>query len=77
MKKDQVLATIDTPELDSQLEASQAQLKAIRGGSDSQRGGRGVREDDIRSLAGQPKGVVSDQEREDKKARFLRAPRPS
>ena len=28
VKKDQVLATIDTPELDAQLEAGQAQLKA-------------------------------------------------
>jgi multidrug efflux pump subunit AcrA (membrane-fusion protein) len=28
VKKDQVLATIDTPELDAQLEAAQAQLKA-------------------------------------------------
>ena len=73
VKKDQVLATIDTPELDAQLEATQAQIKASEAEVK-------VRESDV-SFAkttferwqGSPKGVVSDQEREDKKARFAAA----
>jgi RND family efflux transporter MFP subunit len=68
--KDQVLATIDTPELDAQLEAAQAQLKA----SDAE---VKVREADaefakttFERWQGSPRGVVSEQEREDKKARY-------
>ncbi len=70
VKKDQVLATIDTPELDAQLEAAQAQLKAS--GAEVT-----VKEADVEFAKttfdrwqGSPKGVVSDQEREDKKARY-------
>jgi RND family efflux transporter MFP subunit len=70
VKKDQVLATIDTPELDAQLEAAQAQLKASEAEVT-------VREADVEFAKttfdrwqGSPKGVVSDQEREDKKARY-------
>jgi RND family efflux transporter MFP subunit len=73
VKKDQVLATIDTPELDAQLEAAQAQLRA----SDAE---VKVREADVEFAkttyerwAGSPRGVVSDQEREDKKARYAMA----
>ena len=73
VKKDQVLATIDTPDLDAQLEASQAQLKASQAEVT-------VREADVDFAKttydrwqGSPKGVVSDQEREDKKARFAMA----
>ena len=73
VKKDQVLATIDTPELDAQLEAAQAQLKASEAEVK-------VREADVEFAKttyerwqGSPKGVVSDQEREDKKARYAMA----
>ncbi len=73
VKKDQVLATIDTPELDAQLEAARAQLKASEAEVT-------VRETDVdfakttyERWQGSPKGVVSDQEREDKKARFAAA----
>jgi RND family efflux transporter MFP subunit len=73
VKKDQVLAMIDTPELDAQLEASQAQLKASEAEVT-------VREADVEFAKttfdrwqGSPKGVVSDQEREDKKARYAGA----
>jgi RND family efflux transporter MFP subunit len=70
VKKDQVLATIDTPELDAQLEAAQAQLKASEAEVT-------VREADVDFAKttydrwqGSPKGVVSDQEREDKKSHY-------
>jgi RND family efflux transporter MFP subunit len=73
VKKDQVLATIDTPELDAQLEAAEAQLKASEAEVT-------VREADVEFAKttydrwqGSPKGVVSDQEREDKKARYAAA----
>jgi RND family efflux transporter MFP subunit len=73
VKKDQVLATIDTPELDAQLEAAQAQIKASQAEVT-------VRETDVdfakttyERWQGSPKGVVSDQEREDKKARYAAA----
>jgi RND family efflux transporter MFP subunit len=68
--KDQVLATIDTPDLDAQLDAAQAQLKASQAEVN-------VKEADVEFAKttydrwqGSPKGVVSDQEREDKKARY-------
>lgn len=73
VKKDQVLATIDTPELDAQLEAARAQIKASEAEVK-------VRESDVdfakttyERWQGSPKGVVSDQEREDKKARYAAA----
>jgi RND family efflux transporter MFP subunit len=70
VKKDQVLATIDTPDLDAQLEAARAQLQATE--ADVQ-----VREADARFAKttyerwqSSPKGVVSEQDQEDKKARY-------
>jgi multidrug efflux pump subunit AcrA (membrane-fusion protein) len=70
VKKDQVLATIDTPELDAQLKAAQAQLKASEAEVK-------VKEADVEFAKttydrwqGSPRGVVSEQEREDKKARY-------
>jgi RND family efflux transporter MFP subunit len=70
VKKDQVLATIDTPELDAQLDAAQAQLVASEAEVK-------VREAEVEFAKttydrwqGSPKGIVSDQEREDKKARY-------
>jgi RND family efflux transporter MFP subunit len=73
VQKDQVLATIDTPDLDAQLEAAQAQIKASEAEVT-------VREADVdfakttyERWQGSPKGVVSDQEREDKKAKYAAA----
>ncbi len=70
VKKDQILATIDTPDLDAQLEAAQAQKKAAE--ADVQ-----VKEADARFAKTtyerwetSPRGVVSEQDREDKKARY-------
>ena len=68
--KGQVMATLDTPELDSQLEAAQHYLAV--GEAEV-----GVREADVDFAKttfdrwqGSPKGVVSEQERENKKAQY-------
>jgi RND family efflux transporter MFP subunit len=70
VKKDQVLATIDTPELDAQLDAGQAQLVA----SEAEVKVREAEVDFAKTTydrwQGSPKGSVSDQEREEKKARY-------
>lgn len=66
----QILATIDTPELDAQLAAALAQL----GVAEAQRKARAAEVELGRSTHERwrdaPKGVVSDQEREEKKADF-------
>ena len=70
VQKGQVLATIETPELDAELEAARAQLKA----SQAQVGARGAEAEFSRTTnerwRDSPKGVVSDQERESKKADY-------
>ena len=70
VQKGQVLATIDTPELDAQLVAAQAKLRA----SDALVKVREAEADFAKTTyerwRGSPKGVVSDQEREAKKADF-------
>jgi RND family efflux transporter MFP subunit len=70
VKKDQVMAIIDTPDLDAQLQAAQAQLQASEAEAK-------VKESDTEfakttSVRWQtsPKGAVSEQEREDKKAHY-------
>jgi RND family efflux transporter MFP subunit len=70
VKQDQILATIDTPELDAQLAAAHAHFKAAE--ADVQ-----VREAEGRFAKTtydrwqtSPKGVVSEQDREDKRARY-------
>jgi RND family efflux transporter MFP subunit len=70
VKKDQVMAIIDTPDLDAQLQAAQAQLEASEAEAK-------VKESDTEfarttSVRWQtsPKGAVSDQEREDKRAHY-------
>jgi RND family efflux transporter MFP subunit len=68
--KDQVLATIDTPELDAQLEAAQAQLKASDAEVKVKEADSEFAKTTYERWQGSPKGVVSDQEREDKKARY-------
>jgi RND family efflux transporter MFP subunit len=70
VKTGQVLAIIETPELDAELSASRAQLKA----SEAQVAARQA-EADFSNTTNErwrdsPKGVVSDQERESKKADY-------
>ncbi len=70
VKKGQVLALIETPELDAELEAARAQLKA----SESQVTARKAEAEFSRTTnerwRDSPKGVVSEQEREAKKADY-------
>ncbi len=70
VKKGQVLALIETPELDAELSAARAQLKA----SEAQVAARQAEADFSKTTnerwRDSPKGVVSDQERESKKADY-------
>jgi RND family efflux transporter MFP subunit len=70
VKKGQVLATIETPELDAELEAARAQLRA----SEAQVGARKAEAEFSKTTnerwRDSPKGVVSEQERESKKADY-------
>jgi RND family efflux transporter MFP subunit len=70
VKKDQVMAIIDTPDLDAQLQAAQAQLEASEAEAK-------VKESDVdfakttnARWQTSPKGAVSEQEREEKKAHY-------
>jgi RND family efflux transporter MFP subunit len=73
VKKGQVLATIETPELDAELNAAKAKLKA----SDAQvlvkQAQLGFAKTTYERWKNSPKGVVSEQEREDKKAQNAEA----
>jgi RND family efflux transporter MFP subunit len=70
VKKGQVLATIETPEVDAERQAALAQLKA----SEAQVGARKAEAQFSKTTnerwRDSPKGVVSDQERESKKADY-------
>jgi RND family efflux transporter MFP subunit len=70
VKKGQVLATIETPELDAELQAARAQLNA----SEAQVGARKAEAEFGKTTnerwRDSPKGVVSEQERESKKADY-------
>jgi RND family efflux transporter MFP subunit len=70
VKKGQVLATIETPELDAELAAAKAQLQA----SQAQVGARKAEAEFSKTTNERwrdaPKGVVSEQERESKKADY-------
>jgi RND family efflux transporter MFP subunit len=70
VKKGQLLATIETPELDAELQAARAQLKA----SESQVAARQAEAEFSKTTnerwRDSPKGVVSDQERDAKKADY-------
>ncbi len=70
VKKDQLLATIETPELDAELAASRSQLKT----SQAQVVAREAEAEFARTTnerwRDSPKGVVSEQEREEKKADY-------
>jgi len=70
VRKGQPLAAIETPELDAELQAARAQLKA----SEAQVGARKAEAEFSKTTnerwRDSPKGVVSDQEREAKKADY-------
>jgi RND family efflux transporter MFP subunit len=70
VNKDQVLATIDTPDLDAQLDAAEAQLNAEQAEVKVKEADAEFAKTTYDRWQGSPKGVVSEQEREDKKARY-------
>jgi RND family efflux transporter MFP subunit len=68
--KDQVLATIETPDLDAQLAAAQAQLVASQAEEKVKEADAEFAKTTYQRWQGSPRGVVSEQETEDKKARY-------
>ena len=70
VKKGQVLATIDTPDLDAQLVAAQAKLKAAQALVVARQADAHFAKTTYERWKDSPKGVVSEQEREDKKADY-------
>lgn len=68
VKKGQVLAVIDTPELDSQLDAAKAELNAAESEVIVRQSESDFASTSYDRWRESPKGVVSDQEREAKKA---------
>ena len=73
VKKDQVLATIATPVLDAQLEAAIAQFEASEAEVKVKEADVDFAKTTDERWQGSPQGVVSEQEREDKKARYAMA----
>jgi RND family efflux transporter MFP subunit len=70
VKKGQVLATIETPELDAELSAARAQLKASEAQVTARRAEAEFSKTTNERWRDSPKGVVSEQERESKKADY-------
>ena len=70
VKKDQALAIIDTPELDAQLEAGRAQLKASEAEVTVREADADFAKTTFDRWQGSAKGVVSDQERDEKRASY-------
>jgi RND family efflux transporter MFP subunit len=70
VKKGQVLATVETPELDAELSAARAQLKASQAQVIARRAEAEFSKTTNERWRDSPKGVVSDQERESKKADY-------
>ncbi|HEY1923002.1 MAG TPA: efflux RND transporter periplasmic adaptor subunit [Tepidisphaeraceae bacterium] len=68
--KGQVLATIDTPELDDQLAAARSKLKASDAEVKVQQSNAAFAKTTNDRWWNSPKGVVSDQERDEKKAEY-------
>lgn len=68
VKKGQLLATIDTPDLDSQLVAARAELVAAKAEAKVRQADADFARSSYDRWRDSPKGVVSDQEREEKKA---------
>jgi RND family efflux transporter MFP subunit len=70
VKKGQLLATIETPELDAELQAARAQLKASESQVDARKAEAAFSRTTNERWRDSPKGVVSEQERESKKADY-------
>jgi RND family efflux transporter MFP subunit len=70
VKKGQPLAAIDTPELDEQLIASRAKLKAARSEVEVAQASSQFAKKTYDRWWDSPKGVVSEQEREEKKSAY-------
>jgi RND family efflux transporter MFP subunit len=70
VKKGQVLATIETPELDAELSAAKAQLKTSEAQAVARQAEAEFSKSTNERWRDSPKGVVSDQERESKKADY-------
>jgi RND family efflux transporter MFP subunit len=70
VKKGQLLATIETPELDAELEAARAQLKASQAQVSARKAEAEFSKTTNERWRDSPKGVVSEQERESKKADY-------
>jgi RND family efflux transporter MFP subunit len=68
--KGQILAIIETPELDAELSAARAQLKASEAQVSARRAEAEFSKTTNERWRDSPKGVVSDQERESKKADY-------
>jgi len=70
VKTGQVLATIETPELDAELRAARAQLEASEAQVEARRAEAEFSKTTNERWRDSPKGVVSEQERDAKKADF-------
>ena len=70
VQKGQLLATIETPELDAELSAARAQLKASEAQVAARRAEAEFSKTTTERWRDSPKGVVSEQERESKKADY-------
>ena len=70
VKKGQIMATIETPELDDQLVAASAKLKAAEAEVSVQQSNVAFARTTYNRWRNSPKGVVSDQERDAKKAEY-------
>jgi RND family efflux transporter MFP subunit len=70
VKKGQVLAVIETPELDAELDAARAQLKAAQSQVLARQAEAEFSKTTNERWRDSPKGVVSEQERESKKADY-------
>ncbi|MBS0239343.1 MAG: efflux RND transporter periplasmic adaptor subunit [Proteobacteria bacterium] len=68
VKKGQLLATIETPDLDAQLAAARAELEAAKAEAKVRHADADFARSSYDRWRDSPKGVVSDQEREEKKA---------
>jgi len=70
VNKGQVLATIETPELDAELQAARAQLRASEAQVEARKAEAEFSRTTNERWRDSPKGVVSDQERDSKKADY-------
>jgi RND family efflux transporter MFP subunit len=70
VKKDQLLATIDTPELDAELAAARSQLQVSQAQVSAREAETELAKTTNERWRDSPKGVVSEQEREEKRADY-------